>query len=63
MHTQSLRWIGSAMIVAALAAAPLVAQAPSPPQVTVTGSSTAQTNSFTPGSVAMDAGQGMGQVP
>ena len=37
MHTQSLRWIGSAMIVAALAAAPLAAQAPSPPQVTVTG--------------------------
>ena len=40
MHTQALRWIGNAMIVAALAAlaaAPLAAQAPAPPQVTVTG--------------------------
>ncbi len=40
MHTQPLRSIGSAMVVAALAAAPLAAQAPAAPaapQVSVTG--------------------------
>ena len=37
MYTQSLRRIRSAMVVAVLAAAPLAAQAPAPPQVTVTG--------------------------
>ena len=37
MHNQSMRWIGSAIVAAALAATPLAAQAPAAPQVTVTG--------------------------